>query len=157
MSVAQMPCDPQQGRPIGCLDFKNWLGRGAHADKAAGVELEPVAVCQMMRPGQVEQKAFAGVRDKPDAAPVPVNVGESHGVERSLWRPMSRRMDLYRPVHRRLIKKVALSHRQDRRGFADQMHAIGSHLVGFRIDLDVWCRGIVDHAGLVDRTDVARR
>jgi hypothetical protein len=83
MSVTEMPCDPQQGRPIGRLDFKNRLGRSAHTDKATGIQLEPVAIGQMMRPREVEEKALPGVAGKPDAAAVPIDIREGYRIERS--------------------------------------------------------------------------
>ena len=47
MAVAEMPSDAQQARPIRGFDIEDWLGRRAHADKTAGVELEPIAVGEM--------------------------------------------------------------------------------------------------------------
>lgn len=83
MPVAQMPGDPQQICPISCLDLENWLWRSAHADKATGIQLEAVPVCQMMCSGEIEEKALAGVGGKPDTAAVPVEISEGYRIERS--------------------------------------------------------------------------
>jgi hypothetical protein len=37
----------------------------------------------MMCPGEIEEKALAGVGGKPDTAAVPVEIGEGYRIERS--------------------------------------------------------------------------
>src|SRR6516225_3930877 len=55
------------------------------------------------------------------------------------------------------IEEVALCHRQYCGRLAGQMHAVGSYLISFRVDLDMRYRGVVNHAALVDCPDAARR
>ena len=57
--VAEMPGDAQQVRLFGSFDFKDWLGGGADAQIATAVKLEPVAVEQVMRSGQVKEKGLS--------------------------------------------------------------------------------------------------
>src|SRR5579863_5787046 len=47
-------------------------------------------------------------------------------------------------------QKISLSQRQDLCWFAGQQLAVGPHLVGLRINLDVGRRRIVDHIALAD-------
>ena len=58
MPVAEMPGDAQQiGRTVG-RDLEDRLGGGAHPQIAAAVEFETVALDQVMRPRQIEQKGL---------------------------------------------------------------------------------------------------
>src|SRR5476651_2337280 len=54
-------------------------------------------------------------------------------------------------------KKIPLRHRQHLGGCAGEQLAVGAHLVGFRIDLDVGRGVVVDHAFLVDRARLLDR
>src|SRR5450755_4022001 len=54
-------------------------------------------------------------------------------------------------------KKIPLRHRQHLGGRAGEQLAVGAHLVGFRIDLDVWRGVVVDHVLFVDRARLLNR
>ena len=108
MPVAEMPGDAQQARGLSAVDLDDRLGGGAHPDIAAVVELEPVAFGQMLGARQIEQKRRARIGDQPDAAAMPVEIGQRHRVDRRLVRPMAARMDRNRPPH--LVTVIARSH-----------------------------------------------
>src|SRR5207248_397126 len=95
MPVPEMPGDAQKlGRGIGG-DLDDRLRRGAHPHIAAIVELEPVALGEMLGARQIQQKRRAGIGDEADAATVPVDKHEGHAVDRRLLRPMTARMYRY--------------------------------------------------------------
>jgi hypothetical protein len=48
---------------------------------------------------QIEKKRLARIRDEPNAAAMPVEKGERHGIDRFLLRPMSARMNGNCPPH----------------------------------------------------------
>ena len=100
VTVAEMPGDAQQiGRAVGG-DLDDRLGRGAHPEIAAIVELEPVAFREMLGPRQIQQERRPGIRDQADAPAVPVEKRQGHAVDRGLLRPLAARMHRYRPPHK---------------------------------------------------------
>src|SRR5439155_16618370 len=100
MPVAEVPGDPQQALPVGGLDLDDRLGRRAHPHIPAAVELKPVAVGEMLGARQIEEKGRARIGDEANAATMPVEVGERHCVERSVFRPLAAGMDSESPLHR---------------------------------------------------------
>ena len=76
------------------LDFKDRLGGGADSQIATAVEFEAVAVDQVMRPGQIEEKGLARIGDQANAAAMSVDIGEGYRVDRRFLRPCPP------PVHR---------------------------------------------------------
>jgi hypothetical protein len=100
VAVAEMPGDPQQARPVAGLNLDNRLGRGAHADIAAAVEFEPVAVGEMLGARQIEKKGGPRIGDEANAAAVPVEINQSYLVDRSIIRPLTAGMDSNSPPHR---------------------------------------------------------
>ncbi len=61
VSVAEVPSDPQQVRPIDRLDFQKRLRRRANAEVPAGVELKTVAVDEVTHPRQIEKKGLSRI------------------------------------------------------------------------------------------------
>jgi hypothetical protein len=59
MPVAEMPRNPKQVRRTVRCDLEEWLGRRPHPHKAAAVELEPVAIGEVMGARKIKEKALA--------------------------------------------------------------------------------------------------
>ena len=95
---ADILCDSYRAAEAGDLDDR--LGRGAHPEIAAIVELEPVAFREMLGPRQIEQERRPGIRDQADAPAVPVEKRQGHAVDRGLLGPLAARMHRYRPPHK---------------------------------------------------------
>jgi hypothetical protein len=100
VSVAEMPSDPQQVRPIDRLDFEKRLGGGANTKIPAGFELKTVAVDEVTRPRQIEKKGLSRIGDEADAAAMPVDVSEGHRTERRVFRPIALAVDRESSPHR---------------------------------------------------------
>jgi hypothetical protein len=100
VSVAKMPSDPQQVRPIDRLDFEKRLRRRANAEISAGVELKSIAVDEAMRPRQIEKKGLSRIGDEADAATMPVDVSEGDRTERGVFRPIAPAVDREGSPHR---------------------------------------------------------
>ena len=101
MTIAKVPGDAQQAGPIGGGDLENRLGRSADPQIAAGVELQPITLGQMPGVWQIEQKSSTRIGDEADAAPVPVEISEGHGIDEAIFRPTAAGMDSDRPAHPR--------------------------------------------------------
>src|ERR1700757_3252360 len=56
MAIAEMPGDPQQRGPVGCLDLEHRLGRRTDEQVATDVEFETVPVSELTGPRQIKQK-----------------------------------------------------------------------------------------------------
>jgi hypothetical protein len=100
VSVAEMPSDPQQVRPIDRLDFEKRLGGGANTKIPAGFELKTVAVDEATRPRQIEKKGLSRIGDEADAAAMPVDVSEGHRTQRGVFRPIASAVNRDGPAHR---------------------------------------------------------
>lgn len=99
MPVAEMPGNPQQIRPIDRLDLQQRLGGGANAQITAAVELETVALDEMMRPGQIEEKGLTRIGDEADTAAVPVEISKGYRVDRGICRPIAPAANRNRTPH----------------------------------------------------------
>ena len=86
---------------ISGVDFEHRFGCRTHADIAAAIELEAVAVGEMVGARQIEQKRLAGIGDEPDAAAMAVEIGERHGVDRRGFRPVAPVVNRNRAPHLR--------------------------------------------------------
>jgi hypothetical protein len=100
VSVAEMPSDPQQVRPIDRLDFEKRLGGGANTKIPAGFELKTVAVDEVTRARQIEKKGLSRIGDEAHAAAMPVDVSEGHRTERRVFRPIALAVDRESSPHR---------------------------------------------------------
>src|SRR5438132_8449696 len=89
MPVAEVPSDSQQARPVGGCDLKDCLGRRSHADIAAAVELEPVAIGEMLGARQIEEKGGSRIGNDPNATAMPVEIGQRYRVYRRGFRPLA--------------------------------------------------------------------
>ena len=138
VTIAEMPGDAQQTSRVSGLDFEDRLGGGAHPDKCAVIELEPVALGEMTSPREIEQKDGARIGGEPNAPAMPVEIGERHGVARPLRWPTAVRMDSNRPPHSRLVEEIAPGERQHRRRLTGQVDAVGEHLVCLRVGLETF-------------------
>jgi hypothetical protein len=105
VSVAEMPSDPQQVRPIDRLDFEKRLGGGANTKIPAGFKLKTVAVDEATRPRQIEKKGLSRIGDEADAATMPVDVSEGDRTERGVFRPIAPAVDREGSPHRPLQYK----------------------------------------------------
>src|SRR5271166_185665 len=76
MSVAEVPGNPQQICVSGSHNFGDRLGGGANVKITAAFELETVTVDQVMWSRQIEKIGLARSGDEPDAAAMPVDIGQ---------------------------------------------------------------------------------
>ena len=95
------------------LDLDHPLRRGAHPHIAAIVELQPVAVGEVLDPREVEQERRAAIGDQPQPPPVPVDKSQGYAIDRRLFRPMASRMNRNRPPHSFVLPVIETVVRRD--------------------------------------------
>jgi hypothetical protein len=168
MPIAEVPGDSHQMLRIGAADFHERFRCRHDLDQPAVLENQGVAAPQRDGALQIKQKlepACAGHRHPPAVTIVEIQ----HDRIGRWFDPAILSANLGGADHRRmsddglpdglarkttmvvvLIHEVALRHRQHFGGRAGQEFAVGAHLIGFRIDLDLRRGAVMDHALLGD-------
>ena len=141
VAIANVPSQAGVMGSVTAADREELLGQGANLDDRVIVEQEAITIMEPDRFRQVEQKGCSVIADHGEPPATSCFVIEGHGVERRP-RPAALRHGADRPHQ---SEKIALGHRQDLGRLTGQEHAIGAHLIGFRVDLDVRGRRIPDH------------
>jgi hypothetical protein len=167
MPITEVPGDSHQMLRIVAADFHERFRCRHDLDQPAVLEYQGVAIPQCDGALQIKQKlepACAGHRHPPAVTIVEIQ----HDRIGRWFDPAMLSANLGGADHRRmsddglrdglarktmvvvLIHEVALRHRQYFGRRAGQEFAVGAHLIGFRIDLDLRRGTVMDHALLGD-------
>jgi hypothetical protein len=99
MAIAEMPGDPQQRGPVGCLDLEHRLGRRTDEQVATNVEFETVPVSELTGPRQIKQKGLSGIGGQSNPAAVPIEISQCDAVDCGALRPVPSAVNRDRPAH----------------------------------------------------------
>src|SRR6478735_4723014 len=152
IAVAQMVGRARQQLRVGAGHHRQQFRRCRHGNDTSIIGQQPVAAAQHRAALENEASLLAAVQHAAQPALLPQLEGQ-----RELLRRFERTMVVLADLQHGWPseKKVALCQRQHGGGFAGQQLAVGPHLVGLRIDVDMRLVVVVHQVALADVARVA--